>query len=64
VLNNGFDGTNYPGGDGVSLFNYSSPTSNQAVQTAILKATAADLNETALENAVIQIAAWTDERGF
>ena len=27
-------------------------------------ATPADLNETALENAVIQIAAWTDERGL
>jgi hypothetical protein len=27
-------------------------------------ATAADLNETSLENAVIQIAAWTDERGL
>ena len=26
--------------------------------------TPADLNETALENAVIQIAAWTDERGL
>jgi hypothetical protein len=26
--------------------------------------TAADLNETSLENAVIQIAAWTDERGL
>ena len=69
VLNNGFNGA-YAGGDGVSLFgnnsggsrvghplvsggvNYNSPT------------TGVDLNETALENAVIQIAAWTDERGL
>jgi hypothetical protein len=69
VINNGFSGS-YLGGDGVSLFgvnsggsrvghplvnggvNYNSPT------------TAVDLNETSLENAVIQIAAWTDERGL
>jgi len=69
VINNGFSGA-YPGGDGVSLFgvnsggtrvghplvsggvNYNSPT------------VAVDLNETSLENAVIQIAAWTDERGL
>jgi hypothetical protein len=69
VLNNGFSGS-YLGGDGVSLFgvssggsrvghplvsggvNYNSPT------------VAVDLNETSLENAVIQIAAWTDERGL
>ena len=69
VVNNGFSGS-YLGGDGVSLFgvnsggsrvghplvngsvNYNSPT------------TAVDLNETSLENAVIQIAAWTDERGL
>jgi hypothetical protein len=69
VLNQGFNGA-FPGGDGVSLFgvnsssvrvghplvsggvNYNSPT------------VAVDLNETSLENAVIQIAAWTDERGL
>ena len=69
VLNNGFS-QNYLGGDGVSLFgvnssgtrvghplvgggqNYNSPT------------TGVDLNETSLENATIQIAAWTDERGL
>jgi len=69
VLNNGFSGS-YLGGDGVSLFgvnsggsrvghplvngsvNYNSPT------------TGVDLNETSLENAIIQIAAWTDERGL
>jgi hypothetical protein len=69
VLNNAFSGS-YLGGDGVSLCgvnssgtrvghplvgggqNYNSPT------------TGVDLNETSLENAVIQIAAWTDERGL
>ena len=69
VLNQGFNGA-FPGGDGVSLFgvnsggarvghplvgggaNYNSPS------------VAVDLNETSLENAVIQIAAWTDERGL
>jgi len=69
TLNNGFSGS-YLGGDGVSLFgvnsssarvghplvgggvNYNSPT------------TGVDLNETSLENATIQIAAWTDERGL
>ena len=69
VLNNGFSGTAL-GGDGVSLFgnnsggtrvghplvgggvNYNSPT------------TGVDLNETSLENATIQIAAWVDERGL
>jgi len=69
VLNTGFAGTAL-GGDGVSLFgnnssgtrvghplvgggvNYNSPT------------TGVDLNETSLENATIQIAAWVDERGL
>ena len=69
VLNTGFLGTAL-GGDGVSLFgnnssgtrvghplvgggvNYNSPT------------TGVDLNETSLENATIQIAAWVDERNL
>ena len=69
VLNTGFSGSSL-GGDGVSLFgnnssgtrvghplvgggvNYNSPT------------TGVDLNETSLENATIQIAAWVDERGL
>jgi hypothetical protein len=69
TLNNGFLGT-FPGGDGVSLFgnnssgtrvghplvgggvNYNSPT------------TGVDLNETSIENATIQIAAWVDERNL
>jgi len=62
VLNNGFD-TDYPGGDGVALFSASHPLVGGGVNSNI-PATAADLNETSLEAAVIQIAAWTDERGL
>jgi len=62
VLNNGFD-TNYPGGDAVPLFSASHPTVSGGVN-ANIPATAADLNETSLEAAVIQIASWTDERGL
>jgi hypothetical protein len=62
VINNGFN-NGYQGGDGVSLFNTSHPLINGAVN-GNTPATAADLNETSLENAVIQIAAWTDERGL
>lgn len=69
ILNNGFNGA-FAGGDGVSLFgvdgggtrvghplvgggaNFNSPV------------TAADLNETSLEAAIIQISQWTDERGL
>ena len=62
VLNNGFD-TAYPGGDGVPLFSASHPTVSGGVN-ANIPSTAADLNETSLEAAVIQIAGWVDERGL
>ena len=62
VLNNGFSGA-YVGGDGVSLFSTAHPLVNGGTN-ANTTSTPADLNETALENAVIQIAAWTDERGL
>jgi hypothetical protein len=62
VINNGFN-NGYQGGDGVSLFNTSHPLINGAVN-GNTPSTPADLNETSLENAVIQIAAWTDERGL
>jgi hypothetical protein len=69
VLNNGFSGS-YLGGDGVSLFGVSSggsrvghPLVNGGVNYNS-PTVAVDLNETSLENAVIQIAAWTDERGL
>ena len=63
VLNNGFDGTNYPCGDNVALFATDHPLVNGGTNS-ITQSVAADLNETSLENAVIQIAAWTDERGL
>jgi len=62
VLNNGFD-TDYPGGDGVPLFSASHPLVSGGTNSNI-PSVAADLNETSLEAAVIQIAAWTDERGL
>jgi hypothetical protein len=64
VLNNGFNtGGQYNGGDGVPLFSASHPLVTGGVNSNI-PSTPADLNETSLENAVIQIAAWTDERGL
>jgi hypothetical protein len=62
VLNNGFT-AGYTGGDGVTLFSTSHPLVSGGVNSNT-PATQADLNETSLENAVIQIAAWTDERGL
>jgi len=62
ILNNAFNAT-YTGGDGVSLLNTAHPLVNGGTN-ANTPSTAADLNETSLENAVIQIAAWTDERGL
>ena len=61
-LNNGFNSA-YVGGDGVSLFNSAHPLVNGGTNSNS-PSTPADLNETSLENAVIQIAAWTDERGL
>jgi len=62
ILNNGFD-TDYLGGDGKPLFSATHPLVSGGVNSNI-PSTAADLNETSLEAAVIQIAAWTDERGL
>jgi hypothetical protein len=62
VLNNGFSAT-YPGGDNVALFSASHPLVSGGFNSNI-PTTPTDLNETSLENAVIQIAAWTDERGL
>jgi hypothetical protein len=62
VLNNGFtNSAQYYGGDGVPLFSASHPLVSGGTNSNI-PSTPADLNETSLENAVIQIAAWTDER--
>ena len=64
VLNNGFNTTGaYNGGDGVPLFSASHPLVSGATNSNI-PAVPADLNETSLEAAVIQIAAWTDERSL
>ena len=62
VINNGFSaGVVY--GDGVSLFSTAHPLVSGGTNSN-RPATAADLNETSLESAVIQIAAWTDERSL
>jgi hypothetical protein len=63
ILNNGFTGGTYAGGDGVALFSNAHPLVSGGTNSNI-PAVAADLNETSLENAVIQVAAWTDERGL
>jgi Mu-like prophage major head subunit gpT len=64
VLNNGFtNSAAYYGGDGVPLFSASHPLVSGGTNSNI-PTTPADLNETSLEAAVIQIAAWTDERGL
>ena len=62
VLNNGFSAA-VTYGDGQPLFSTSHPLVSGGVNSN-RPATNADLNETSLENAVIQIAAWTDERGL
>ena len=59
-LNNGF-GT-FQSGDGVALFSTAHPTIAGTFSNTL--ATAADLNETSLEQALIDIAALTDERGL
>ena len=64
ILNNGFtNSAQYYGGDGVPLFSANHPLVSGGTNSNI-PSTPADLNETSLENAVIQIAAWTDERGL
>ena len=62
VLNNGFSNS-FPGGDGVALFSTQHPLVSGGVNSN-RPTTGADLNETSLEAAVIQIAQWTDERGL
>lgn len=63
VLNNGFTGGNYAGGDGVALFSTAHPTALSS-NFANTPAVPADLNETSLEQALIDIAAFIDERGL
>jgi hypothetical protein len=64
VLNNGFtNSANYYGGDGVPLFSTAHPLVSGGTNSNTFS-TQSDLNETSLEAATIQIAAWTDERGL
>ena len=53
---------NFDSGDGVSLFNTSHPTVAGTFKNTLT--TQADLNETSLEQSMIDIAAMTDERGL
>jgi hypothetical protein len=62
ILNQGFNpAVTY--GDGVELFSTAHPLISGGVNSN-RPTVGADLNETSLENAVIQIAGWTDERGL
>ena len=61
VLNNAFTAA-YAGGDGKELCATDHPTLAGTFSNEL--ATAADLNETSLEQALIDIAAFTDERGL
>ena len=61
LLNTGF--STFNSGDGVTLFNTSHPTVGGGTNANRL-AVNADLNETSLEQSVIDIAAFTDERGL
>jgi hypothetical protein len=64
ILNQGFTGSGNPTyGDGQVLFSTQHPLVSGGVNSNT-PSTPADLNETSLENAVIQIAAWTDERSL
>jgi hypothetical protein len=62
ILNNGFNSA-FTYGDGQALFSTAHPLISGGTNSN-RPATAADLNETSLEAAVIQIAGWTDERGL
>ena len=61
VLNNAFD-SSFTGGDGVELCSTAHPIIAGTFKNEL--STSADLNETSLEQALIDIAAMTDERGL
>ena len=61
VLNNAFN-AGFAGGDGVELCSAVHPTIAGTFSNEL--ATSADLNETSLEQSLIDIAAFTDERGL
>jgi|TARA_R100001463_G_scaffold124691_1_gene181776 hypothetical protein len=62
VLNNGFS-SSFAGGDGKALMTTDHPTLTAGDQSNE-PSTAADLNETSLENALIDISSFKDERGI
>ena len=61
-LNNGFS-TTFSSGDGVALFSTAHPLVNGSTNSN-RPSTGADLNETSLEDAIIQIGKYVDERGL
>ena len=61
-LNNGFS-TTFSSGDGVALFSTSHPLVSGGTNSN-RPSSGADLNETSLEDAIIQIGKYTDERGL
>jgi hypothetical protein len=63
ILNNAFSGSGVTYGDGKTLCASDHPLVSGGTNSNI-PGVAADLNETSLEAAVIQIAGWTDERGL
>ena len=64
VLNQAFNtGGSYNGGDGVSLCNSAHPTA-LGPNVSNTPTTPADLNETSLEQGIIDVASFTDERGL
>jgi len=62
ILNNGFS-SSYPGGDGVALLSSAHPLAGGGTGSNIL-GTAADLAEASLENLLVVISEWTDDRGI
>ena len=63
ILNNAFSAGAFAGGDGVALCDASHPLTNGSTFNNE-PSTAADLNETSLEDALISIAGFVDERGL
>ena len=63
ILNNAFTGGTSAGGDGVALCSTAHPLVNGGT-LANTPSTASDLNETSLEDALINVAGYVDERGL
>lgn len=62
ILNNGFD-NNFPGGDDVALFSTAHPLAGGGTLSNTL-ATPADISEAAMEDLLVLIGGWTDDRGI